>query len=87
MRNRRRKSPLWVRESTHRELHGIAGRLVLEQHHHELSRGQEWLWEAVVSELEWRFLHPGPQWEWCCCSLCFVDTIDHDQDLGPECPF
>lgn len=39
-----------------------------------LSLGQEYLFDCVVSELEWRFLHRSKEWRWCSCSMCFVDV-------------
>lgn len=66
----RRRSPGWVRAYNSQALHGLALRLMKDSHHHDLSDGQEWLWRAVVSELEYRRrTHPRPAWA-CACQLC-----------------
>lgn len=68
----RRRSPLWVRELSDRACHGIAMKLRVESQALDLSPQQEWLWEALISELEYRrrvamrrrFGSP------CTCELC-----------------
>lgn len=66
----RRRSPQWVRELTSRECHGIALKLHRGRTSADLSDAQEWLWEAVISELEYRWRHPSTEWFWCSCELC-----------------
>jgi hypothetical protein len=65
----RRRSPLWVRQMPGNSLHGLALRLMTESTRHDLSDGQEWLWSAVISELEWRNRQRAPL-ERCSCELC-----------------
>lgn len=66
----RRRSPGWVRAYHDRALHGLAFRLIREQRTRDLSAHQEWLLDAIISELEYRRRHsPRPAWA-CSCSLC-----------------
>lgn len=73
---RGRRTPLWIRELTTKELHALCGRFLREQLNTDLSDRQWWLWDTCQKELEWRFCHPSPKWNWCTCSLCFVDRFD-----------
>lgn len=66
----RRRSPLWVREATTRALHGIALKMNHGRTLFELSDPQEWLWDAIISELEWRNAHPLEFGLRCSCYLC-----------------
>ena len=73
---RRRRSPQWVRNYNDRALHGLALRLMKMGTTQDLSASQEWLWDACVSELEWRRAHhPRPQWA-CACMLCIPPFPD-----------
>lgn len=36
----------------------------------DLSPAQEWLWDALVSELEYRQRHRTWEEPWCACELC-----------------
>lgn len=67
----RRRSPAYVRSMTSRELHGIAMRFDRDRHHTDLTAAQEWLFDAVVSELEYRRRSARPTWSACSCWLCF----------------
>lgn len=66
----RRRSPLFVREWSSETLHAVAGRLRRDACSQGLTRGQECLWDWVISELEYRFRHRSTQWPWCACELC-----------------
>jgi len=66
----RRRSPAWVRAMTSRELHGVAGHLNAERLSADLSDRQEWLWDAVVSELEYRRRRATWPVRSCTCYLC-----------------
>jgi len=67
----RRRSPLWVRELSRSQLHALAFRLQHEGMTKDLTRGQEWLWEACISELEYR--RRTTRWPdvRCSCQLCW----------------
>lgn len=67
----RRRSPQWVRQMTDRELHQIGFRFNFERQSADLTERQEWLWDAVVSELEYRRRTTRPTWKACACELCF----------------
>jgi len=71
MTRRYRRSPLWVRECDDRELHQIAFRLQHEREVDVLSDAQEWLFDALVSELEYRRSNARWPERRCSCSLCF----------------
>lgn len=73
---RRRRSPGWVRQMSTREVHGLAGRLDREQRTQDLSEGQEWLWRAVISELEYRWRHPRGLELRCSCEWCVAPFLD-----------
>lgn len=75
---RRRRSPDWVRAMSSAQLHATALKLVRESMTADLSTGQEWLWRALTSELEYRQRHPslfGPR---CACELCCSPFPDAD---------
>jgi hypothetical protein len=67
----RRRSPQWIREKPSRDLHGIAGKFQRGRTTGDLSEAQEALWDCCISELEWRFRHPSPEWPYCTCEFCF----------------
>lgn len=73
---RRRRSPGWVRALDNRQLHGLAGRLDREQRQRDPSAGQEWLWGAVLSELEYRWRHPRGGELRCSCEWCISPFLD-----------
>jgi len=66
----RRRSPLWVQALSSRELHAIAFRFQYERQEADLSAAQEWLWDALISELEWRHRNEMGKLYQCCCELC-----------------
>lgn len=77
----RRRSPQWVRDTDLRTLHGIAFRLMEVSRTVDLTEGQEWLWAALVSELEYRFRHPGPGERRCACMMCVPPFPDADLEV------
>ena len=68
------------------ELHGIAFRFNHERQSADLSDRQEWLYDAIISELAWRRRNAIPGWSACSCELCFspFDFVvsDGDDDAG-----
>lgn len=66
----RRRSPKWVRELDTRQLHGIATRLHYDRVGMDLSERQEWLWDSLISELEYRHRSSRPRGTACSCWLC-----------------
>jgi hypothetical protein len=72
----RRRSPGWVRAYNSKALHGLAFKLMNLRTSEDLSDAQEWLWDAVISELEYRRrTHPRPAWA-CACMLCIPPFED-----------
>lgn len=67
----RRRTPGWVREMTSQDLHAIATRFNHQRTKEDLSDKQEWFYDAIVSELEYRRRHARPSWSACSCYLCF----------------
>lgn len=84
MPTRRRKSPQYVREMTRAQLHGTAMKFQRQRQNDGLSASQEWLWDAIISELEWRHLHQLDGQERCFCELCWVP---YWADMEEELPF
>lgn len=66
----RRRSPAYVREWSSETLHAVAGRLTNIAQQADLSEAQNYLWDCVIAELEYRFRHRSAQWPWCSCELC-----------------
>lgn len=66
----RRRSPGWVRSMTSKEVHAVALKFRRDQEHHDLTEAQEWLWGALISELEYRHRNTKPAWQRCACELC-----------------
>jgi len=67
----RRRSPQWVREWSSETLHGVAGMLTRTARSKDLTRGQETLWAAVISELEYRHRSARRANQWACyCDYC-----------------
>jgi len=62
--------PRWVRQASSAELHAIAMRFLSLQTTQDLSERQEWLWSALIDELERRWRRTRPAWQRCACSLC-----------------
>ena len=75
-----RRSPQWVRDLSDREAHQIAFRLQHEREVDVLSDPQEWLWDALISELEHRRRNARWPQRRCSCALCFGPF---DFDSGP----
>lgn len=72
----RRRSPGWVRSMTSAGLHGILGRFDRQRQGQDLSEGQEWLYDACVSELEYRRRTTRPMWRACACRYCIPPFPD-----------
>lgn len=68
----RRRSPAWVRSMTSAALHGILGRFDRMRTSEDLSSAQEWLYDACVSELEYRRRQTRPVWRACSCRYCIA---------------
>lgn len=66
----RRTAPSWVQEATSPALHGIAGRFLRLRAVEGLSERQEWLWDQVIGDLEWRYFDELRPLLRCSCSLC-----------------
>jgi hypothetical protein len=79
----RRRSPSWVREWSSEDIHKVALRFHHERMTEGLTERQEWLWDALISELEYRFREGmrSSRYPVCSCWLCFGPF---DQ---PELPF
>jgi len=66
----RRRSPGWVRAFSDRALHGLLFKMERDRQHQDLTAAQEWLWDAGISELEYRRRNTRPIWQSCSCRLC-----------------
>lgn len=66
----RRRAPRWVRDSPSATLHAIAWRFLNLQTSQDLTERQEWLWNVLVDELEFRAATARPAWQACRCALC-----------------
>jgi hypothetical protein len=42
----------------------------------DLTAAQEWLWDAGISELEYRRRTTRPIWQSCACRLCVPPFLD-----------
>lgn len=84
----RRRSPGWVRALSVRDLHRIAYRLQHQRESADLSDRQEWLWDALISELEYRWRSEERFLFRCTCQLCvapfpyFDELSDADDASG-----
>ena len=67
---RLRSGPVWVRETSTKALHGIAGRFDRDRQGADLSEAQEWLYDRCVEELEYRRRVARPVWSSCACRYC-----------------
>lgn len=78
----RRRSPGWVRAMSSREIHAVAFRFNWERQESDLSEPQEWLYDALVSELEYRRRNARWPESRCSCELC-VNPFEFDiNDAG-----
>jgi hypothetical protein len=80
----RRRSPYYVRQWSAKSLHAVLGRFDRERRSRDLSEAQEWLYDAMVSELEWRRRHTRPVWQACSCHYCFGPFPFPEHEDGPE---
>lgn len=81
----RRRSPAWVRALPSDTLHAMAGRFQRHQRQQDLTKPQEWLWGALISELEYRHRTTLPAYKRCSCCLC-VPPFDFDDEPLPFLP-
>ena len=68
----RRRSPGFVRQWTNKDLHAVAMRFSHDRQVQVLSDQQEWLWDMIVNELEYRrraAIRKAPL-SACSCWLC-----------------
>lgn len=72
MRQRGRRAPLWVREMPSREAHAILGRFDRDRMTQDLTRRQEWLYDVLVEDLEWRRVNTPDPWSVCSCKYCLA---------------
>jgi len=71
-----------VRAKSSEELHALGGRLFNLSRTQDLSSRQEWLWDALQSELQYR-RRRGLPGRFCVCALCVGPFVD---DLEPADP-
>lgn len=71
---KRRRSPGWVRAMDDLDLHALGFCLRRSGLEADLSNAQEWLWSAVISELEYR-RRQAATFARCHCELC-VEPFD-----------
>lgn len=76
----RRRSPWWVRQLSSRQVHGLTLRLEAERRASDTSDGQEWLFDACLSELAYRRRRTVVA-DWCTCDLC-MRLVDLDPPKG-----
>lgn len=72
----RRRSPGYVRQWSSSALHALAMKMNLDRSSGDLSEAQEWLFDACVSELEYRRRRTRPVWRCCSCFLCLPPFKD-----------
>lgn len=58
-----------------RTLHAIAGKFHRMQHACDLTTRQEWLWEQVDNELQYRRTSESRGWLKCSCWICFREPM------------
>lgn len=75
----RRRSPQWVRDMRSEGLHRLGARLQTEYRTVGITERQEAVWDAVVSELDYRNRRRHPM-DRCTCLLCSSPFPD-----GPMC--
>lgn len=70
MSRRRRRSPFWIRQMTSQDLHALALAVRNRQQHRDLTLKECWLFDTIISELEYRARNWKTGWRWCTCELC-----------------
>lgn len=68
---RARHAPLWVQDLDIRQVHAIAFKLNAERTTAELSDAQEWLFDLLVDDLDYRRRNTTWPERRCSCSLCW----------------
>lgn len=66
----RRRSPMWVRQLDSQTIHAMCGRFARDRRSADLTEAQEWLWDGLISELEYRHRHTRPAYQRCSCEYC-----------------
>jgi hypothetical protein len=74
----RRRSPGYVREWSSKALHAVAHKMNHTRCTADLSEHQEWLYDAIISELEYRRRHARPIWSACACMFCIPPFPDQE---------
>jgi len=77
MRTARRRSPQWIRDLSSNELHALAHHFNHVRPTVDLSDRQEWLFDTLIMELEWRRRTFRPAWAACACMLCIPPFPDY----------
>lgn len=72
----RRRSPGWLRATDSNQVHAIAIRLQHLMTLQDVSDRQDWLFDACVSELEYRHRAERVWWKRCSCALCIPPFPD-----------
>jgi hypothetical protein len=67
---------MWVRELHSSQIHAMAERFNRNRVSTDLSDRQEWLYDALVSELEFRHRNAGRGEQRCACYLCIPPFED-----------
>lgn len=78
----RRRSPGYVRAWSSPAIHGVVAKMNRQRMSADLSDAQEWLWEACISELEYRRRTTRPAWRACACQFCFDPFTGESDPLG-----
>jgi len=85
------KRRLYIADWSSRTLHAVAMLFNRERAERDLSERQEWLYDRIVEELEWRWLEDirVRPWAACSCLLCFspfptADPDDEGDEEGPQ---
>lgn len=66
----RRRTKHYVSEWSSPALHAVAHRFARMRAQEDLSEHQEWLWDAIIEELEFRHRTTKPTWRRCTCAYC-----------------
>lgn len=83
----RRRSPAYVRQWSSPALHAVAMKMNRQRTGEDLTDAQEWLYDAIVSELEYRRRRARPMWRACSCMLCIPPFPEGDEGEGREEPY
>ena len=67
---RNRHAPTWVQDLSSQEAHSIVGSFDRQRCEKDLTDRQEWLYDVIVADLEWRRANTYPVWRSCSCRYC-----------------